>query len=102
MNDELNSGNPEERLAHGISAVPDLSLTHQTKPQEIQTGMGFDARCACDQSWIAEFGLITDGFDEKCIHWNDAFWFWLWCHNQPILSTVFSPNASAQVEKHQL
>ena len=46
---------------------------------------------ACNQSWIAEFGLITAGSGEKRIHRNDGFQFRFWCQNRPILSTVFYP-----------
>jgi len=46
----------------------------------------------CDQSWIAEFGLITADSDEKRLHQNNRFQFWFQYQNRPILSTVFYPN----------
>jgi len=45
----------------------------------------------CDQSWIAEFGLITADSDEKRLHQNNGFQFRFQYQNRPILSTVFYP-----------
>ncbi len=47
----------------------------------------------CDQSWIAEFGLITADSDEKRLHQNNGFQFRFQYQNRPILSTVYSPIA---------